>query len=153
MYQVLRAVFFLSLSITAGGLSVFIFLLLSICVNLIDFYRQVITGTEYEHLKKSTCTRTHINPHADMNTYLQNSFLEPSCIAEPIQPPIECMYLHPPRLVSGMSACWPGILVICYHLAHFPSPLKNQLCLIPGCVCSISPCRMGVLLSHRLPTC
>lgn len=31
------------------------------------------------------------------------------------------MYLHPPRLVSGMSACWSGILAICYHLAHFPN--------------------------------
>lgn len=61
------------------------------------------------------------------------------------------MYLHPPCLVSGISACWPGILAICYHLAHFPSPLKNQFCLIPGCV---HPSKLnGASLSHRHATC
>lgn len=41
------------------------------------------------------------------------------------------MYLHPSRLVSGMSACWPGILAICYHLAHFPSSLKKTKTTLP----------------------
>lgn len=50
-----------------------------------------------------------------------------------------------------MSACWPGARAICYHLAHFLSPLKNQLCLIPGCA---HPSALnGASLSHRHTTC
>lgn len=93
------------------------------------------------------CTNTYIRTH------FKKSFLEPPCIAELIRPPVDRMYLQPPCLVSGMSACWPGFLVICYNLAHVLSPLKNRLCLVPGGACFISPCRMGLMLSHRPATC
>lgn len=48
--------------------------------------------------------------------------------AERMQPPTEWMYLHAPRLVSGIPAWRSGILAICYNLA--PSLRRTWMCLL-----------------------
>lgn len=95
---------------------------LSLGINQLDFYRWIIIDFEYGYFKGILRAYTFIFVHTFTKKLIPRTSLH--CRAS-IEPPIEWMYLHPTCLVLGMFACWPRILAICYHLAHFPSALKK----------------------------
>lgn len=54
-----------------------------------------------------------------LGAFVAPSLLELPALQNFIQLPVEGMILLPPCLVSGMSACCSGSLVICYQLTLF----------------------------------
>lgn len=104
----------------------------------------VILKASYAHSHSSSCTHEHTfakKTHS-MNQPALQRFHWASHWVDVFTPNLS--RLGDVCLLASHSSDLlpPGTFPVCSE--------KSQLCLIPGCVCFISPCRMVIFQSHRL---